>query len=184
MSLFELGCKFIKLIDTSSLTEEQINSTNRKRADILPIWEFISTNYDNKDFMQIETPLEKIEKISYRYTLEDARKPIKRQIFRLLLHDNSPTLFYFQELLQNAKEDFESRQTMKQVHEEYVETKKPTLADDLKTYSDEGLQNFEKSLSKDMVGVMPNDERYDELLRTYDAVEDELIERGLVKSPF
>jgi hypothetical protein len=57
--------------------------------------------------------LEKIEKISYRYSLEDARKPIKRQITRLLLHDNAPTLFYFLELLQSAEEEYKLRQNIK-----------------------------------------------------------------------
>lgn len=182
-SLF-VGCDLIKVLDISSLTEKQINSSNRKRAPISPIWEFISTHYDNKDFMQIETPLEKIEKITYRYSLEDARKPIKRQILRLLLHDNSPTLFYFYELLQNAKEDFELRQNIKKMHNEHVENNKPTFADDLKTYSDEGLQNFEKKLSKEMQGMDIEDKQYHELLQTYNQLHDELIERGLVEFPF
>ena len=178
-SLFELGCKLIKLVDISSLTEAQINSSNRKRAPILPIWEYVSTNYDNREFMQITTPLEKIEKISYRYSLEDARKPIKRQILRLLLHENSPTLLYFYELLQSAKEDYELRQNIKQVHNEHVSENKPSFEDDLKHYSNEGLQNFEKRLSKEMVGVMPNDKLFDELLHKYDAIDNELVRRGL-----
>lgn len=183
-SLFELGCKLIKLVDISSLTEAQINSSNRKRADILPIWEFISTHYDNKEFMQITTPLEKIEKISYRYSLEDARKPIKRQITRLLLHDNAPTLFYFLELLQSAEEDYKLRQNIKKFHNEHKEAEKSKITDDLKQYSDDGLINYEKALSKEMSGVMPDNELYDELLRKYDAIDDELIRRGLRKMPF
>lgn len=183
-SLFELGCKFIKLIDSSSLTEAQINSSNRKRADILPIWEFISSYYDNKEFMQITTPLEKIEKISYRYSLEDARKPIKRQITRLLLHDNAPTLFYFLELLQSAEEDYKLRQNIKKFHNEHKEAETPKITDDLRSYSDDGLINYEKALSKEMSGVMPDNELYDELLRKYDAIDDELVRRGLRKIPF
>lgn len=183
-SLFELGCNLIKLIDISSLSESQINSSNRKRAEILPIWEFISTHYDNKEFMQITTPLEKIEKISYRYSLEDARKPIKRQITRLLLHDNAPTLFYFLELLQSAEEDYKLRQNIKKLHNEHKESEKPNITEDLRSYSDDGLINYEKALSKEMVGVMPNDALYDELLNKYDAIDDELIRRGLRKIPF
>lgn len=183
-SLFELGCKFIKLIDSSSLTEVQINSSNRKRADILPIWEYISTHYDNREFMQITTPLEKIEKISYRYSLEDARKPIKRQITRLLLHDNAPTLFYFLELLQSAEEEYKLRQNIKKFHNEHKEAEKQNITDDLRSYSDDGLINYEKALSKEMSGVMPDNELYDELLRKYDAIDDELVRRGLRKIPF
>ena len=182
-SLFELGCDLIKLLDTSSLTEAQINSSNRKRADILPIWKYISTHYDNNEFMQITTPMEKIEKISYRYSLEDARKPIKRQITRLLLHGNSPTLFYFYELLQNAQEDYELRENIKQAHTEYKEDK-PTFRDDLKSYSNEGLKNFEERLSKEMQGMNIEDKQFDELLHTYNALHDELAERGLIEFPF
>ena len=153
-SLFEMGCKLIKLVDISKLT--------------------------NKQFMQITTPMEKVERISYRYSLEDARKPIKRLITRLLLHGNSPTLFYFYELLQNTKEDFELRDKINELHKE----EKPTLKDDFKTYSDEGLLNFEMKLSKEMSGVEMNEPQFDELLYTYNELHDELVNRGLVKIPF
>ncbi|WP_415398431.1 hypothetical protein [Sulfurimonas sp. CS5] len=182
-SLFELGCDLVKILDISSLTEAQINSSNRKRADILPIWQYISTHYDSKEFMQIATPMEKIERISYRYSLEDARKPIKRQITRLLLHGNAPTLFYFYELLQNSKEDYELRQNIKQVYKDNKEDN-PTFKDDLKSYSNEGLQNFEKKLSKEMMGIDIKDEQYDELLHAYNELHDELVCRGLVEFPF
>ena len=182
-SLFELGCEAVKLIDISELTKEQLASPNKRRAPLLPIWEYVSTSYDNKEFMQIETPLEKIEKISYRYSLEDARKPIKRQILRLLLHENNPTLLYFYELLQNAKEDYELRQNIKQLHTENNSVV-PTLTADLKLYSDEGLINFEERLSKEMQGVSIDDAQYDNLLHTYNTLHDELMERGLVDFPF
>ncbi|MDD3476701.1 MAG: hypothetical protein PHI38_07515 [Sulfurimonas sp.] len=190
-SLFELGCDLVKVLDISTLTEAQINSTNRKRADILPIWEYISKSYNNDEFMQITTPMDKIEKISYRYSLEDARKPIKRQISRLLLHDNSPTLLYFYELLQSAQEEFALRDSCKRLqsenqveHKSEDTSKFKTFKDDLKAYSDDGLINFEERLSQNMRGVMPNDAQYDELLHTYNEVHNELIRRNLVKIPF
>ena len=182
-SLFEMGCDLIKLIDTESLTNEQINSTNRNRADILPIWEYISKNYDNKDFMQITTPLQKIEKISYRYSLEDARKPLKRLITRLLLHHNAPTLLFFYEILQNTQEEFKQREGYKELQEENKSESKSYM-DDLTRYSDEGLINFEKRLSKDMQGVNINDPQYDHLLHSYNELHDELTHRGLVEFPF
>jgi len=190
-SLFELGCDLVKVLDISTLTEAQINSTNRKRADILPIWEYISKSYNNDEFMQITTPMDKIEKISYRYSLEDARKPIKRQISRLLLHDNSPTLLYFYELLQSAQEEFALRDSCKRLqsenqveHKSEDTSKFKTFKDDLKAYSDDGLINFEERLSQNMRGVMPNDAQYDELLYTYNELHNELVRRNLVKIPF
>jgi hypothetical protein len=193
-SLFEMGCKLIKLIDTSSLTEEQLNSTNRKRADTLPIWKHISQSYDNKEFMQITTPLEKIEKISYRYSLEDARKPLKRLITRLLLHNNAPTLFFFYEILQNTADEFALRDEMKKLQKEQtndteqkeVETvyENNAINEDFSRYSNEGLIEFEKRLSKEMKDVDILTPLYDELLHVYDRLHDELFKRGLEKMPF
>ncbi|MCW8954013.1 MAG: hypothetical protein OQK48_03635 [Sulfurimonas sp.] len=177
-SLFEMGCDLVKLIDVSGLTDAQINSSNRKRADILPIWKYISTHYDNKEFMQITTEMKKIEKVTYRYSLEDARKPIKRQIMRLLIHKNSPTLLYFYELLQDVKEDYQLRQDIIKVHDVYVKEKQ-TFEEELENYSNYGLKEFERRLSKEMVGVMPDDKIFDELLHKYDAIDNELVRRGL-----
>jgi len=181
-SLFKMGCEFIKLIDISSLTEKQLNSTNRNRADILPIWKYISENYNDKEFMQIETPLEKIEKISYKYSLEDARKPLKRLMTRLLLHGNAPTLFFFYELLQNTKDDLELKNKYIELQKEGQH--KNTHMDDLTSYSNEGLLSFEKKLSEEMHGLTNQDEHYEELLHSYHELLDELVERGLFKMPF
>ena len=97
--------------------------------------------------------------------------------FRLPLH------FYFYELLQNSKEDYELRQNIKQVHAENKEYK-PTFKEDLKSYSNEGLLNFEEKLSKEMNGIDIEDKQHDELLHTYNELYDELVCRGLVKFPF
>jgi len=182
-TLFQLGCKLIRLIDTSSLTEEQLNSSNRKRADILPIWQYIHDNYNIKEFMQISTPMEKVEKISYRYSLDDARRPLKRLITRLLLHGNAPTLFYFYELLQNTKEEFELRDKYKEVHKEY-KADNESFKNDLTAYSDNGLIEFEKRLSKEMQETDISRPYYDELLHSYNEVHNELVQRGLAKIPF
>jgi hypothetical protein len=185
-SLFELGCELIKILDVSGLTEKQINSSNRKRAPILPIWEFISTHYDNKEFMQITTPLEKIEKISYRYSLEDARKPIKRQITRLLLHDNAPTLLYFYELLQSAEEEFKLRQNIKELHQDNAPTNVlDKFEEDLKHYSDDGLLNFQARLEKDINSDFISEQEENELSNKYTCVHKELVRRNLAEDfPF
>lgn len=190
--LFELGCDLIKVLDVSELSEKQINSSNRKRAPLNPVWEYITNNYDNSEFMQITTPLEKIEKYSYRYSLEDARKPIKRQISRLLLHDNHPTLLYFLELLQSAKEEFENKQQLKllktkeqqvQIVHETIKTKS-SIVDDLKTYSDQGLQELEIRISKEMASMYPHEEGFNELEIFWNQIYDELTKRGFDVFPF
>lgn len=176
-SLFEMGCDFVKLIDTSLLTDAQINSSNRKRADILPIWKYISENYNNEEFMQITTPMEKIEKISYRYSLEDARKPLKRLMTRLMLHHNTPTLFFFYELLQNTKEEFALRDNYKKVQEEHQS--ETSITDEFIDYSNDGLLNYESRLYQDLQSTPVDTELYEELNKVHQAIEKEISNRGL-----
>lgn len=185
--LFELGCDLIKFIDPASITQKQLNSSNRRRAELLPIWEFISTHYDNDVFMQITTPLEKIAKISYRYNLEDARKPIKRVITRLLMHNNAPTLLFLYDVLQNTKKDYHLRCEMKKIHLEYSHPVRENFAEDLKAYSDEGLQNFLNTLDDELSHMddeaMNGSSLYNEVFGKFQEVHHEMTRRGLKCKP-
>jgi hypothetical protein len=71
---------------------------------------------------------------------------------------------------------------MRNLHEEHQE--KPTFENELKTYSDEGLWNLDKSLSIEMNGLAMNSPLYDKLSYQYSALVDEMQERGLIKMPF
>lgn len=181
-SLFKQSCDLIKLIDAESISEKQLNSCNRKRADVLPIWEYIKENYSITEFMQIDTPLEKVEKISFRFTLQDAEKSIKKVITRLIIHQNEPTMLFFLDVLQKARDEFELRKYMKNLHEKHQE--KPTFEDELKTYSDEGLWNLDEKLSIEINGLAMDSPLYDKLTYQYSALVDEMQERGLIKIPF
>lgn len=190
-TLFKMGCELVRLIDTDSVSEKQINSSNRNKAYTLPVWKYIHDSYDNKDFMQITTPMEKVEKITYRYSLEDARRPLKRIMNRLMLHNNKPTLFFFYELMEQTQEEFNNRHNYRELQERSFENKDSTypapkkyIDEDFTGYSNEGLQKFEKSLSKEMQGIQIDDPQYDELLHTYNSLHDELVNRGLVEFPF
>ena len=189
--LFRQSCDLIRLIDVESITEKELNSPNRRRADTLPIWEHIKDSYQTKEFLQIDTPMEKVEKITQRYTLEDARSSIKRIITRLLIHDNAPTSLYFMEILQHAKADYDLRQHMKFLHknhEEKQEKKKETLyerfVDELRNYSDEGLVSLEEQLSIEMQTVNMKDPEYDVLSHQMSALYDEYGKRKMKKMPF
>lgn len=184
--LFKQGCDLIRLLDTESITEKQLNSPNRKRADTLPIWEHIKDSYTIKEFLQIDTPLEKIEKISQRYSLEDARASIKRIITRLLIHDNRPTSLYFMEILQHAKADYDLRQQMKVLHKNHEDkeakrerTQYEQFVDELKKYSDEGLENLEISLLQEIEGTSMSSSHYEELQAKYNELYDEFVRRDL-----
>ncbi|PHM16608.1 MAG: hypothetical protein CJD30_10645 [Sulfuricurvum sp. PD_MW2] len=181
-TLFKHACDQIRLIDTQSISEKQLNSPNRKRADTLPIWDYIKENYSITEFMQINTPLEKIERISFRYSLQDAEKSIKKVITRLLVHKNDPTLLFFLDVLQKAKAEFELRQNIKNLHEDH--TVEPTFEDELKTYSDEGLWNLDNRLSMEMDGLDMDSPLYDDLSYRYIALTNEMQRRKLIPDMF
>lgn len=158
-----------------------MNSPNRKRADILPIWEYIKENYSILEFMQVDTPLEKIERISFRYSLQDAEKSIKKVMTRLLVHHNEPTLLFFLDVLQKAKAEFDLRQNIKNLHEEH---KARTFEDDLKQYSDEGLWNFDKALSMEIQGTSIGTPLYEVLTDKYNKLIGEMQRRKLIPDVF
>jgi hypothetical protein len=127
--------------------------------------------------MQVDTPLEKIEKITCRYSLEDAEKSMKKIITRLFIHDSIPTMYFMLDVLQKARDAYELKQNIKNLHEEYKE--KPDFESELKTYSDEGLQNFEASLSREMHSISKSDPLHSELFEKYVAICRELDHRDL-----
>ncbi|MFA6628205.1 MAG: hypothetical protein WCS55_00400 [Sulfuricurvum sp.] len=172
-TLFKHACDQIRLLDLSTITEDQINTPNRRRAETLPIWQHIKDSYG----ITVETPLEKIEKITYRYSLEDAEKSMKKIITRLFIHDRQPTLQFFLDVLHKAREDFELRKHIKNKFEEYQE--ETSFENELKTYSDEGLQNLEASLSKEIHTVPQSDPLHSELFEKYVVVCRELDRRDL-----
>lgn len=182
-SLFALGCDLIKLIDPSSISEKQLYSNNRRRADMLPIWEFISTHYKIDEFMQISTPLNKIEKITYNYSLDDARKPLKKLINRLLMHKHIPTLLYFYELLEHTKEEFNRKMQMKKAHVEYTAPVRNSFSEDLKAISSEGLECFKEKLDEELSQMdeeaMRGSTHYEDLFQKYQEVHHEMTLRGL-----
>lgn len=176
-TLFKHACDQIRLLDLSTITEDQVNTPNRRRADTLPIWKHIQDAYSIKEFMQVETPLEKIEKITYRYSLEDAEKSIKKIITRLFIHDREPTLQFFLDVLHKAQDDFELRKRIKNKFEEHQG--ESDFENELKQYSDEGLQNIEASLSREMHALPQNDPQHQSLFDRYVAVCSELDRRDL-----
>lgn len=183
--LFKNACDQIRLIDPNSVSEKTLNSSNRKRAGTLPVWNHIKYHYDITEFMQIDTPLEKIERISFRYSLQDAEKTMKKVITRLLVHGNDPTLLFFLDVLQRAKTEFDLRQNIKNLHEDHKEDQRqPTFKEELKQYSDEGLWNLDEKLSREINGTPMGTPLYDELDHRHALLTKELERRELIPNVF
>jgi len=74
-NLFKASMDDIRLIDINSISEENLKSHNKNRADIHPVWKDIKDSYVLDDFLQIELPLQRVKrKISiyddYKFKIE------------------------------------------------------------------------------------------------------------------
>lgn len=72
--LFKECMSAIRLVDLSSISKNSVNSMNRYKADTHPLWQHISDSYELKDFLAYDTPLLKITRPKYLYTVEQAIK--------------------------------------------------------------------------------------------------------------
>lgn len=66
-NLFKRSMEDIRLIDSSEVTQSDIKHNNKHRATTLPIWDYIKESFDIKEFLQIDTPLERIKRVAYTY---------------------------------------------------------------------------------------------------------------------
>ncbi|WP_345972233.1 hypothetical protein [Sulfurimonas diazotrophicus] len=173
--LFTKACELIRLIDPDTLSASELKA-NRKRAKTLQIWQEIKEGYSIDAFMQVDTPLEKVEQISSRYSLEDAERSIKRIITRLLVHGNHPTLFYFLDVLQKARDELELRRNAKELHPKYPPE---SFEEELKALNRDALESLERRLELEMQQTEIGDLYYEELSYHYTAVFNEFVRRGL-----
>ncbi len=176
--LFKMCCNQIRLIDVESVSDKELNSSNRNRAKTLPIWQHIKDAYSITEFLQLETPLDKVEKTAKPYSLEDGSRAIRKVLIRLLLHGHQVTWLYMIDQLQAAREDYSLRMNLSSEGSEEGDY------DDLSTYSDPGLIRYEERLSVELQECEGEGELYDELSRLYVKVLEELERRGLVTIPF
>lgn len=70
--LFRECMNAIRLVDLSTISENSINSKNRYKAMIHPLWIYLSDSYMLKDFLAVDIPLSKLKRKKYLYTVEEA----------------------------------------------------------------------------------------------------------------
>lgn len=70
--LFKDSMDAIRMIDLNSITDNTANGNNRNRAQTHPLWQYIKDSYTLKEFLQIDLPLERVKRKTYRYTFEEA----------------------------------------------------------------------------------------------------------------
>jgi hypothetical protein len=75
--LFRESMDAIRLVDLSTISENSINTMNRYKAEIHPLWKYFSDSYKLNDFLALDMPLERLKRKSYAYAIEDS---IKEQV--------------------------------------------------------------------------------------------------------
>ena len=70
--LFKDAMNSIRLVDISSISEKSIKTNNRYKAEIHPLWKYLSASYRLKDFLAFDKPLVKLPKKKFLYTEEEA----------------------------------------------------------------------------------------------------------------
>jgi len=177
VTLFEFGCQLVRIIDPDTVTETELNSSNRRRAKNQPIWSLLANTYTLAEFEQRQTPLEKIERVPGRYSLQDAEKSIKKVLMRLHMNHNAPTFKFILDIHQRVKEEYTVKQNLKSLHEEH---KAETFEESLKGYSDEGLEELFKALEAEWNGLSSEkDPEYELVMQQQDLAYKELVRRGL-----
>ena len=98
--LFKESMDAIRLVDLSTISENSVNSQNRYKADIHPLWKYLSDSYELKDFLALDMPLERLKRKNYSYTIEDAIKEHVTIARKLYVHGGIVDAQHFEEVLE------------------------------------------------------------------------------------
>ena len=102
--LFKNCLNSIRLVDLSSITDNTINSKNKNRAKTNPLWEYLASSYQLKDFLALQAPLERLKRKSYIYTEEEAIKEHLEVARKAYIHNIVIDEMFYQELLYKFRE--------------------------------------------------------------------------------
>ena len=86
-TLFKECMSAIRLVDSSTISSNSINSSNRYKAKTHPLWQHISDAYKLEEFLRDDKPLLKIKRPKYLYTVEQAIEEHISLANRAYLHD-------------------------------------------------------------------------------------------------
>lgn len=117
--LFRESMDAIRLVDLSTISENSINSQNRYKAEIHPLWKHFSDSYELKEFLALDMPLERLKRKNYSYTIEDAMKEQVILARKAYIHNIVVDKQFYEEVLEAFQKSKEPR---------YDDIKKPIEA--------------------------------------------------------
>jgi len=101
--LFQDCLNAIRLVDLSSITDNTADAKNKNRARMHPLWKHLFMQYRLNDFLSMETPLQRIKRKNYAYTIEKAIEEHLTVAKKAYVHDIVIDEQFYQEVLRNFR---------------------------------------------------------------------------------
>ena len=105
--LFQDCLNAIRLVDLSIIPKGAIDSKNKNRALIHPLWQHLNDSYKLIDFHTVNMPLERIKRKSFAYTIESAIKEHLILAKKYVLHGGIIDKQFYDEVLTTMKKSKE-----------------------------------------------------------------------------
>lgn len=107
--LFRESMNAIRLVDLSTISQNSINSQNRYKAQIHPLWKYLGDSYELKEFLALDMPLERLKRKNYSYTIEEAMKEQVSLARKAYIHNIIVDEQFYEEVLEAFRKSKESK---------------------------------------------------------------------------
>lgn len=155
--LFRESMDSIRLVDLSTISKNSIDSQNRYKAEVHPLWEYLSGSYELKEFLALDMPLERLKRKNYSYTIEDAMKEQISLAKKAYIHNIIVDKRFYEEILEAFKKSKESKYSQDELpktkDKKELEITYETISDsiNLKELSDMELEKYIKMIDNLMI---------------------------------
>lgn len=155
--LFKESMDTIRLVDLSTISENSVNSQNRYKAEIHPLWKYFSDSYELKEFLALDMPLERLKRKNYSYTITEAIQEQVSLAKKAYIHNIIVDTQFYEEVLEAYRKSREPKylitpsvmiEEKKELAVTYETISEPI---DLKELSDLELERYIKMIENLMI---------------------------------
>ena len=119
-NLFQIAMDDIRLLDIDSVSNERLIN-NKYQAETHPLWEEIKSEYNLKDFLQIDFPLERLKRKISVYDENKFEYEYISLIRKAYINNLTLDIDFLNELYLKAKESLKKTTTAKELKKDYIE---------------------------------------------------------------
>lgn len=119
-NLFQIAMDDIRLLDIDSVSNERLKN-NKYQADTHRLWEEIKSEYNLKDFLQIDFPLERLKRRISIYDENKFEYEYISLIRKAYINNLTLDIDFLSELYLKAKESLKKTTTQKELKKDYIE---------------------------------------------------------------